>query len=191
MTNPKQTGQMANSHKPALELVNEDQFETNFTFNMADIPVMVIFWVLVIIVFLQFFTRYVLNDSLGWTEEIARYLLILLGFVGSVTVVRKGGHIFLEFFYRFIPSKWTKALVVFSQIASTGFYAYCAYLSSQVAIRMHQTLVSIPLPKSVMYWIVCACFILMTLHSLIWLFKRIKQDPIELANSLNDQLIVD
>ena len=32
----------------------------------------VIFWSLAFIVFLQFFTRYVLNDSLAWTEEIMR-----------------------------------------------------------------------------------------------------------------------
>src|SRR6266702_1925867 len=35
----------------------------------------VIFWSLAFIVFLQFFTRYVLNDSLAWTEEIARSAL--------------------------------------------------------------------------------------------------------------------
>src|SRR5436190_2023466 len=32
-----------------------------------------IFWVLGATVFYQFFTRYVLNNSASWTEEIARY----------------------------------------------------------------------------------------------------------------------
>ena len=34
-----------------------------------DAPVLVVFWGLAFVVFLQFFTRYVLNNSLGWTEE--------------------------------------------------------------------------------------------------------------------------
>ena len=41
-----------------------------------------IFWVLAIVIFYQFFTRYALNDSAGWTEEIARYLLIATVFIG-------------------------------------------------------------------------------------------------------------
>ncbi|MCB1812739.1 MAG: TRAP transporter small permease subunit, partial [Candidatus Competibacteraceae bacterium] len=67
-----------------------------------DAPVLIIFWILLGIVMLQFVTRYVFNDSVGWTEEIARYLLIFLTFIGSVTCVRQGAHIFLEFFYRYV-----------------------------------------------------------------------------------------
>ena len=41
------------------------------------------FWLLALDVFYQFFTRYVLGDSAAWTEEIARYLLIVVCFVGA------------------------------------------------------------------------------------------------------------
>ena len=47
-----------------------------------------IFWVMCGCVFLQFFTRYVLNDSFGWTEEIAIFCLVAVVFLGSVMCVR-------------------------------------------------------------------------------------------------------
>src|SRR5918911_4163352 len=34
-----------------------------------------LFWIMAAIVFYQVYTRYVLSDSAGWTEEIARYFL--------------------------------------------------------------------------------------------------------------------
>ncbi|MFB1016530.1 MAG: TRAP transporter small permease, partial [Burkholderiaceae bacterium] len=61
------------------------------------------FWLLGITVFHQFFTRYVLNDSAGWTEEIARYLLIASVFVGMAIGVVKHNHIRVDFFYRYLP----------------------------------------------------------------------------------------
>ena len=56
----------------------------------------VIFWSLAFIVFLQFFTRYVLNDSLAWTEEIARYGLMWVVFIGGAMVTRRNTHIAVE-----------------------------------------------------------------------------------------------
>src|SRR5512139_3133792 len=56
----------------------------------------VLFWSLAFIVFLQFFTRYVLNDSLAWTEEIARYALIWVVFIGGAMVTRRNTHTAVE-----------------------------------------------------------------------------------------------
>ena len=46
--------------------VDEQLSELKFT--LWDIPLLLIFTALFATVFLQFFTRYVLNDSLSWTE---------------------------------------------------------------------------------------------------------------------------
>ena len=40
---------------------------------------------------------------IGWTEEIARFLLIAVTFIGVVMVVRKESQIAVEFFYRWLP----------------------------------------------------------------------------------------
>lgn len=180
---------MDNIHTSPLNLVDENQIEDDFKFNMIDIPAMIIFWALVVIVFLQFFTRYFLNNSLDWTEEASRYLLLLLGFVGAVTVARKGGHIFLEFFYRFIKNSHIKTLVIISQIFCIAFYGYCAYLSAQVALRITQSLISLPIPKSLIYWIIFICFLLMALHSLILAYNKIIQPSDELAKKINAQAL--
>ena len=70
------------------------------------------FWLLGITVFYQFFTRYVLNDSAAWTEEIARYLLIATVFIGAAIGVAKNNHIQVDFFYRFMPQPVSRALAL-------------------------------------------------------------------------------
>lgn len=145
-----------------------------------DAPVFIVFWTLLIIVFVQFFTRYALNSSLSWTEEIARYLLILLGFVGSVTCIRKRSHIYLEFFYRFLPPTIVKWIVIFVSFLNTAFFTYAGVLSIELAQRTHhQSMTSIDLPKGIIYWIVAAsCFAmaLVALREFITLFKKRGED---------------
>lgn len=64
-----------------------------------------LFWALGLTVFYQFFTRYVLNNSASWTEEIARYLLIGTVFVGAAIGVAKNNHIQVDFFTASCPSR--------------------------------------------------------------------------------------
>ena len=109
---------MTNQSNQNKERADEARSEIVFTdpevdvsdFKLIDLPGLIALWGLAIIVFLQFFTRYVLNDSLAWTEEIARYVLIIVAYFGAISVTRKGTHIFLEFFYRYLSPKTGKAL---------------------------------------------------------------------------------
>ena len=129
--------------------------------TIFDVPVLIIFAILFFIVAMQFFTRYVLNDSLGWTEEIARYFLILLGFVGGITCVRKGSHIFLEFAYGFLPLKTIKPTILTVEVIVIGFWGYAGWLAIELAQKTNSNMVSIALPKAYLYYIVVVgCFLM-------------------------------
>src|ERR1700756_4030117 len=72
-------------------------------YAFEDWVALVIFWVMALAVFLQFFTRYVLNDSYAWTEEIATYCLISVVFVGAAMCVRLSRHIQVDLLFRHLP----------------------------------------------------------------------------------------
>ena len=54
-------------------------------------------------VFTQVFSRYVLQASVPWTEEVARYLLIYLTFVGAAVAVREHTHLRVDFLVVRLP----------------------------------------------------------------------------------------
>src|SRR6188508_3530837 len=89
---------MSESQSPANEqhLIHAEDAEVVIEHHPEDWIAFALFWALAFIVFLQFFTRYVLNDSLAWTEEIARYGLMSLAFIGGAVVTRKKVHIAVE-----------------------------------------------------------------------------------------------
>ena len=45
------------------------------------------------VIILQVFCRYVLRESLMWSEELARYLMVWVTFVGASIGVKRGAHV--------------------------------------------------------------------------------------------------
>ena len=144
----------------------------------VDIPAFLVFWVLALTVFVQFFTRYVLNDSLSWTEEIARYLLIGLTFVGSITVARKAAHIKVVFFYRFLPLHVVKIIVGGVHVISAGFFGYMGWITFKFIERAgSQVMVSVDISKKWVFWPIAISFGLMAVYELMCAFQmRHKED---------------
>ena len=126
-----------------------------------------VFWVLAFVVFYQVFTRYVMNDAAGWTEEIARYLLIAITFLGGAMAVRRGTHIQVDFVYRFVPQKAGRALAIAVDLVRVAFFGYASWLTVLLMQRIgSQRMAIVELPIGLVFGALLAGFVLMFGRSL-------------------------
>ncbi len=161
--------------EPPKSGVHRTRLTTKAGYGYEDYAVFVMFWILAAIVFSQFFTRYVLNDSLAWTEEIARFFLVAVTFLGIPIGIRKGSHIMVEVFYRLLPAKAARLAAIAASLISLAFYGYGGYLAFLVTkLVKNQRISSFDISKSVLYAVVVAGFVLMVLRCIefIWLQVR-------------------
>ena len=131
-----------------------------------------IFWILGAVVFYQFFTRYALNNSAAWTEEIARYLLIATVFVGAAISVAKDNHIQVDFLYRFLPPGAGRVLSLAVDLLRIGFFGWMVVLMAQLMDKVgRQQMAVVDLP---MNWVYGPCLFglaMMALRS-VWVLMR-------------------
>ena len=144
--------------------------------DLSDTPVeawvaLGFFWLLGATVFYQFFTRYVLNNSASWTEEIARYLLIAVVFTGATIGVAKNNHIQVDFFYKFMPAWLSKFMNHLVDIMRIAFFGAATFLTGQMMEKLGTyKMTIIDLPMNLVYGVVMAGFAAMCLRA-IWVMK--------------------
>lgn len=74
-----------------------------------------------VIVFINVAMRYLTNDSIVWSEEVARYLMVWLTFLGIGLVLRLGGHMAIETLQDALPPAGARATRVVVAILIAGF----------------------------------------------------------------------
>jgi TRAP-type C4-dicarboxylate transport system permease small subunit len=171
-----------NAHTPDIDdgpkvMGDDGEFHaTDDAIDLSDTPLeawcaLLLFWALGLTVFYQFFTRYVLNDSASWTEEIARYLLIGTVFVGASIGVARNNHIQVDLLYRWMPTglgRWMGRCVDGVRIA---FFAAMSVLTVQMMGKMGSyKMTIIDLPMNIVYAVCLFGFVAMTLRS-VWVAK--------------------
>lgn len=125
-----------------------------------------LFWLLGVTVAYQFATRYILNDSAAWTEEIARYLLIGTVFVGASIGVSKNDHIQVDFLYRHVPRRLGRALSLAVDLVRLAFFVCMVVLMAQMIARIgSDEMTVVALPMSLVYALIELALCAMTWRS--------------------------
>ena len=77
-----------------------------------------------VLVFANVVSRYVFNYSIIWVEELTRYMMVWVGFIGSGLVLRYGAHIAVDTFQDLLPKRAAQVLrAVIVLVLATAFGA--------------------------------------------------------------------
>ncbi len=130
-----------------------------------------LFWALGGVVFVQFITRYVFNDSASWTEEIARYLLIGTVFIGATIGVVKNNHIQVDLLYRYLPPKASRVMSTVVDVMRIAFFVAMVVFTVQMMMKMENyKMTIIDLPMNIVYGMCLFGFAAMSVRS-IWVAR--------------------
>ena len=126
----------------------------------------------------QVFCRYALNHSLFWSEEVARFLLVWLTFLGAAVVYRRGGHASVDLLRDRLGPRPRRVLKISAHLLSLAFFLVMIVYGWQFAhfVRLQVT-ASLYLPKWIPHAIIPLSGAIMALHALNLFWSELRAVP--------------
>ncbi len=122
---------------------------------------------MVIAIFLQVVFRDLVKSAIPWSEELARYLMVWISFLGASIAVRRKGHIGVEALTRVLSSSGKKCICLLANALSMVFFAGIVLLGYSILnIVGPQLSPAMELSMAVPYSAILAGGVLMLLYSL-------------------------
>ena len=128
------------------------------------------------IVAAQVFSRYVLNHSLFWSEELARFLLVWLTFLGAGVAYRRRAHASVDLLYQHLPAAGRRLASLATHVCTLFFagimvvygYKFAYFVRLQISPALF-------LPKWIPHSIVCIAGVIIAVHALAFFFRDLQK----------------
>lgn len=145
----------------------------------------------VINVLWQVFTRFILNDPSTFTEELARYLLIWVSFLGAAYIYREKLHLAVEAFFDKMKERTQYKVQIFLQICVFLFSLIVlvigGYDLTSLTFQMEQVSPALQINIGYVYMVVPISGILFMFYSVMFMNeygKTLKGQPSEILKEL-------
>jgi TRAP-type transport system small permease protein len=117
---------------PRISILYANQVETTLTSIIRGICFFLLL-LIVIAVFLSLVTRYFLFYPLNFSDQLAKYLLIWLSFLGACLGVKHGSHIAIDLFIKKLSDSHKKLIMIIVDILISFFLLLLIYYGFQFA----------------------------------------------------------
>ncbi|USG66567.1 TRAP transporter small permease [Brevibacillus ruminantium] len=160
--------------------------------RVLEIVVGLILALMTIVVFYQVLVRFVISSlgsqfSAPWTEELARYLMIWLTFIGSAIAARRAKLIAVEALVFLLPAMAGKTIKVLSYLASIAFYLIMAFIGWEwTMFGLSETAPVMRIPMSFVYSSMLVGAVLLTINTVAFLIETFATGK-DIRESGNDE----
>ena len=133
-----------------------------------------IYIVIIVSTFTAVFFRYVLNESIVWAEELARYLFVWLAFLGSALALKNRMHIGLDLIISSLPPRVKPVTEGLITVLIGVFLAFVITASvTVVEVTMRQRSSALGIPMGMVYLAIsvgCSLMLLSSCRQLLQVF---------------------
>jgi len=158
--------------------IGKIHFWSNWANRITEIFLFVIGLGMALIIGTQVFSRYVLNHSLFWSEEVGRICLVWISFLGASAAYKRRAHIGVDFLVARLPHNLRYAVAILVLVLSLVFFGVLiVYGTIFAAFISGQKTAALGLPLTLTYTAIPLSGALFSLHALSHLCKLI--DPLE------------
>ena len=145
--------------------------------------VFILLLTMLIAVFSNFISRYFFSTTIGWAEELSRYLLIWSTFIAASYGVKKGSHITLDVLIIYMSEKANKVLRAISYVICMLYCVLIIYIGIPFVnnlISDNQLSPSLSLPMYIVYGSIILGSVLMFIrYILLFILDIVFNEEIE------------
>lgn len=145
----------------------------------------VLFILIMILLTLQVFSRFVLNHSFTWTEELSSAMFVGMVYCGVSSAVTKRKHLRIDALLEAVPFVAKKVMLMISDVIFILFNLYVAYVYVDKLIpslgKSKTSLLRIP--RNLLYMIVPVMLVLACVRLVFNIIRLSKESPKELGAS--------
>ena len=172
-----------------MNILGDKGFSNTF-FSIYKFLLILLTLVMFIIVGANVFSRFVLNNSLGWADELSRFIFIWISFLGAVLAYNTDDHVGLNFVIARIPSARVQNIInIISDILILMVVSFITYYGYIVAISATNVSPALYIPMSYVYSVVPVSGLMMVIINLTKIKKHIKlfiEDEKEITASVEE-----
>lgn len=147
-----------------------------FMNNLEEIVGGILFIIMLIVLAFQIFSRQVLDSPLTWSEGLAKFIFVYVGYLAVSIGIKENGHVYIDYFVKKFPVSIQKTLNYLFQIMIAVAIIAMGYIGYEMAMRkVPVQIVSLGISYAYMY-------MALPLLSVLMLYRLLERNIIEIRN---------